>query len=297
MPDVNDTLALRKDYPIWPQFIPVEMRTYCSWINWQRGERDGKPTKLPLRSIDGRLASVTNPLDWQSLDVAMSAASRYNVGLGYVFSKADPFSGIDLDATDEPATLQRQNAIGPSLNSYTERSPSGRGLHVITKAVLPGPGRRQGGIECYDTARFFTVTGNVFHAMPITERQFETITLWQSLGSDRNQTNVGIDKPQHYGDDHVIERALNANPANGATFRRLWRGDWRGMARCPSQSEADFELMLVIGYYSRNIEQTVRLFRRSELGKRDKAKRDGYVYPMAVKAMPPQIPTFGGWPR
>ncbi|HSY26934.1 MAG TPA: hypothetical protein VK832_05495, partial [Burkholderiaceae bacterium] len=150
-----------KDYPVLWLNIPLELRAYNSWINWQHGERDGKPTKLPLRSIDGRLASVTNPLDWQSFEAAMNAAVTNNAGIGFVFSRADPFCGIDLDATDDPATSRWQESIEQSLNSYSERSPSGRGLHVIVKAKLPGDGRRRGKIECYDTARFFTVTGNV----------------------------------------------------------------------------------------------------------------------------------------
>ncbi len=51
------------------------------------------------------------------------------------------------------------------LNSYTELSPSGTGVKVFAKGRLPGVGRKNGGIEMYDTGRFFTVTG---HHLPDT---------------------------------------------------------------------------------------------------------------------------------
>jgi primase-polymerase (primpol)-like protein len=45
------------------------------------------------------------------------------------------------------------------LNSYTEISPSGTGVHIYTKAKLPSTGRRKNNIEFYNSGRYFTVTG------------------------------------------------------------------------------------------------------------------------------------------
>jgi hypothetical protein len=62
------------------------------------------------------------------------------------------------------------------LNSYTEASPSGTGIHIIIRGALP-PGRRlQGLVEMYDTARFFTMTGDHIISTPVVveERSFET---------------------------------------------------------------------------------------------------------------------------
>jgi putative DNA primase/helicase len=46
------------------------------------------------------------------------------------------------------------------LDSYTELSPSGKGVHVIAKGQIPHGGRR-GAVEMYCQDRFFTVTGHV----------------------------------------------------------------------------------------------------------------------------------------
>lgn len=52
------------------------------------------------------------------------------------------------------------------LDSYTEFSPSGRGLHVLARAELPPGGRRKGRVEMYDRGRFFTVTGRHLPGTP-----------------------------------------------------------------------------------------------------------------------------------
>lgn len=63
------------------------------------------------------------------------------------------------------------------MASYTEYSPSGKGLHILFKLNKPlselGTCRRNDelGIEMYDSGRFFTVTGNVYGEMrPVLER-------------------------------------------------------------------------------------------------------------------------------
>jgi putative DNA primase/helicase len=48
------------------------------------------------------------------------------------------------------------------LNTYTEISPSGRGLRVIAAGSLPPQDRKLGNYECYDSERFVTLTGNLF---------------------------------------------------------------------------------------------------------------------------------------
>ena len=52
------------------------------------------------------------------------------------------------------------------IGSYTEISPSGQGLHTFIKGKLPGGGIREGKMEIYDTARFFTVTGDKLPGTP-----------------------------------------------------------------------------------------------------------------------------------
>ena len=66
------------------------------------------------------------------------------------------------------------------MESYTEYSPSGKGLHILFKLNESlsefGTHRRNDelGIEMYDSGRFFTVTGNMYgEVQSVSERTEE----------------------------------------------------------------------------------------------------------------------------
>ena len=82
-------------------------------------------------------------------------------GIGFVFSSADPYTGIDLDNCvdgDGEIALWALEIVR-YFDSYTELSATGTGLHVIVRGEVPN--RRNGDVEVYSSKRFFTVTGHV----------------------------------------------------------------------------------------------------------------------------------------
>lgn len=264
--------------------IPQDLQALRQWICWRESEIDGKLTKLPLRPIDGKLASVTNPLDWTDFDTAVQAAV-YRNGIGFVFTASDPFVGIDLDnkAANLDKTIEFQNIL-KYIDTYVEISPSGKGFHAIARGVLPGSGRRKFGIEIYDKDRFFTFTGNRIseHTCP-QERQAQIAEIFAHLAPIVTSTEfLSKGEQQTITDDMVCDRAMRA--ANGDKFARLFRGDWETDYGNKSQSEADFALINIIAFYSRNFDQTVRIFRQSKLGQREKAKRGAYVGGMVKRS-------------
>src|SRR5690606_22501901 len=71
----------------------------------------------------------------------------------------------DLDSCfDDDGNLkpEAQNAVN-LLDSYTEKSPSGKGLHIICRGRLPGGGHcdHRNGREMYQEDRFFTITAEI----------------------------------------------------------------------------------------------------------------------------------------
>jgi len=255
--------------------VPADMRDYHQWVVWRYEDRDGtKPTKVPYDPKTGRLASVSDAATWGTFEQVMTALGSGNwSGAGFVFTEHDPFAGVDLDDTagDENA-LRVQLKIYQMFNSYAERSPSGKGLHIIVRGHVHG-GRRRGKIELYSSGRFFTVTGDVFNDAPIAERQTLVSTLWHELGGHIEQHNVSGDIVEKLTDAEVIEKASNA--VNGEKFMRLHSGDWHN--DYPSQSEADQAYMNFLAFYSQHRTQLMRLFRQSPLGQREKAQRNGYL--------------------
>lgn len=268
--------------------IPFELKYVSQWINWKYetvtdAKGQSKVTKVPVRVWDTRLASVSNPLDWSGFDEAVSSATARGYGLGFVFTKSDPYCGIDLDNPEgDIEILSRQNEVLASLDSYAERSPSGNGLHIIIKAALPGMGKRRHKIECYDCLRFFTFTGDVFLDLPIMPRQSEVLDIYKELGKEAVEISFTGYEAEQFTDEQIYQKAVAAH--NNPKFSRLWSGDWKTDYGDKSQSEADFALINIIGFYSRNLPQTVRIFRLSGLATRPKAKRGGYVGAMAKRA-------------
>src|SRR5690606_7359875 len=112
----------------------------------------------------GGFASATDPATWGTFDEAVAMATRKEwSGVGYMLSKDDPFAIVDLDdKAAKPASdaeRGRFDIVVKDLNSYTERSSSGRGIHVIVQAKLP-KGLHRGNIEIYSDARYMICTGD-----------------------------------------------------------------------------------------------------------------------------------------
>ena len=69
----------------------------------------------------------------------------------------------------DPATGEIEGwaqEIIEELNSYTEISPSGTGVHILVRGELPAGRNRKGRFEAYDQGRYFTITGEHLSAHP-----------------------------------------------------------------------------------------------------------------------------------
>jgi putative DNA primase/helicase len=146
--------------PVKAESIPEELRVRPQWVVWKAvGE---KPDKVPYSARTGRRASSTDLLTWSTFQEVLEAYENGKyAGLGFVFSSADPYTGIDLDdcvdAAGEIAGWALE--IVRYFDSYTELSATGTGLHIIVRGNVPN--RRKDEVEVYSSKRFFTVTGHV----------------------------------------------------------------------------------------------------------------------------------------
>lgn len=277
--------------------IPDELKTYRQWVNWRAEDRNGKQTKLPYSPHTGALASVTDPSTWGSFDDVVRVAPRYaNGGIGFVLTENDPFAFIDLDDPSGDASLIEQHTrILDAFKSYAEYSPSRRGMHIIVRGAVPD-GKRKNKIELYSSERYMTMTGDISRAFPIAERQEQVTELYKYLAPVASSSLKDIqERAEIYSDKEIYDRASAA--PNGTKFLELWNGryqsvtDENGRQRYTSQSEADFALVDILGFYSRNRTQIMRMFRMSTLGRRDKAQRDDYVLKMAERSFDNHVVT------
>lgn len=149
--------------------IPDELKDLNQWVVWHAVQRGDKTTKVPYQPAGSPplSASTTNSETWHSFEKVIFYTSHPSMppgwGLGFVFSPDDPFCGIDLDrCIEEGGNLNEEAQRWVDLfDTYTEISPSGKGVHIIFRGELPeGRGRKTSGIEVYDRSRYFTMTGN-----------------------------------------------------------------------------------------------------------------------------------------
>ncbi len=267
--------------------FPAELEARPQWVV-------RRADKLPLNPRTGTLASVTDPTTWADYQTAMLACRAHNVELGFVLTTTDPYTVIDLDPTHVPSVKANHVEIFDSFNTYAELSPSGNGVHIWCRGRIPqGTRFPEYKIEVYSSGRYMTVTGKTLKNLPINDCQALLTDLYTQVkkaqgANDHCFQEIVASLPDAETDEKVYEIAASA--ANGDKFLRLWTGDWRGLYA--SQSEADFSLINMLAYYTDSKEQVMRLFRASNLGKRDKARRDNYVLPMVKRSFDRKLPVI-----
>lgn len=146
-----------------PDAVHKLLRSYDHWVVWQAEPKENGEgfDKVPYSARTGLRASHSDSRTWASFEEAVAAYVRDGwSGVGFVFSSGDCFAGIDLDGVRDPQTgelTEWAETVIETFGSYTEVSPSGRGVHIYVKAEVPS--KKGGGVEVYSTRRFFTVTG------------------------------------------------------------------------------------------------------------------------------------------
>ena len=253
-------------------YVPSELAALDHWLVWRLEEREGKATKVPYSARTGKLAKVNDPSSWSTLTEAQRRASQepaFYAGIGFVITSEDGFVGIDLDKCRNPVTGEIAlwaQAIVDELDSYAEVSPSGNGVHVWVKGVVP-PGRRQSEIGgLYDQGRYLTWLGQPINGeiKPIAERTAELARIHARVFAPKPANGVTPTpiRPGLVDDGELIRRASAAK--NGDKFRRLWDGDTSGHGG--DDSGADLALCDALAFWTGKDPSAMdRLFRQSGL--------------------------------
>lgn len=212
--------------------IPIELKRLPQWIVWKEELRDGKLTKVPYQ-VNGEQAQSTNRRTWSTFQTAVKfyLEHGYN-GIGFVFSKQDTYIGIDIDdcVVDEVPNKFASEIID-LLDSYTEFSPSGEGIHIIVKGNLPdyvaGTGRKNPelGLEVYQHGRYFTFTGNRENDNEVFERTDELEELFEKYfggAPDEAETHSGSAEENTMSNAELWERMFRS--ANGDSIKSYYDG-------------------------------------------------------------------------
>jgi putative DNA primase/helicase len=247
--------------------IPDDLKARPQWVCY-------KADKIPRLALGDGYASVDDPATWATFEQAVRRFERGDMaGIGYVFTEDDPYCGADLDDSirDDGQLTEEARDIVDGLWSYTERSPSGKGLHIITIATLR-ESVKTASVELYDRGRYFTFTGDRWPGTPgeINERQGAIDILLDELRpaqSEPRPTAQPAPQVLTLADSELITRARGFK--NGAKFSALFDGDTSGYNG--DDSRADLALCSLLAFVGNNDPATIdRLFRASKLYRPDK---------------------------
>ena len=237
------------------------MRDLAQWVVFRIVERRGRSTKEPIRPFGRKVekAAVNRSSTWRGFDEAIAYARLHRLdGVGFVFTAEDDLTFIDLDHVRDVETGEIQPEAAQliaMLDSYTEVSPSGDGVHLYVAGELPARVRHKIGdyfgpgtaLELYDSRRFGCFTGRGLDGRDtIQSRQQQIDALCARLpkkGEKKAKTTNAVSKataqppskdlPGEETDEQLFEAIVASK--NGAKFERLHAGDWSGY---PSPSEA-----------------------------------------------------------
>ena len=277
--------------------FPAELIKRAQWVLWQYELRPGeaKPTKVPYNPKTLQHASSTDRATWGTFAETCTAFLENEFdGIGFVFSEDDPYFGVDLDgciANDEIDQTKLGYAL--LLNSYSEESPSGTGIHIIARGVMPdGKGRKstEHKVEMYDRGRFFTVTGKHMDGAPTTvrERQAQLDKLYKKIfgkpQTGKKQRKVApipqaaasdsSGSSDVEGEDNELWERMFAGQ-DGDKIRRLFEGDISDYGE--DDSSADMGLCnFLANRIGDDRERIERMLRQSGLV-RDKWEREDYL--------------------
>ena len=260
-----------------------ELKELCQWVAHQN--------KIPRNPLTGGNAMANNPETWGTFEEAQRAISQYGFdGVGFQFGVFAPntlrVSGIDLDhVVHSDGSLEPYaEEIVMQMDSYTELSPSGKGLHILCYTKLPDIGRKKGllggagncGIEMYNHRHYFTVTGRIYgQNKEIQERSEVYLKIYEKYFSE--VPKVEVPRPVVQMSSDISDRELwdkMFSSRKGYEIQSLFNGDTSRYAG--DDSRADLALCGYLSFWTGGDEARIdKMFRQSGLMRQKWDERHG----------------------
>jgi putative DNA primase/helicase len=280
--------------------IPEELKSE-HFMLWRLEQREGRLTKPPINPSSGFKGNVQDPKQWTDFANALRihTGGRFHTsGISVVVHPSSGLVGLDLDHCINEGTFSDEaKEILSKVSSYSEISPSGKGVRIFLYGKLPGKGRRKGNFECYDEGRHLTVTGNHIPDTPKVINRDQGVIDWfhqkfiatvkdedSSQGRVRETTGENEMVPAEPASDvsklqvnEIIQQIRSSRQKD--KFERLYEGNTAGYS---SPSEADLALCSILSFWTgRNFKLIDSIFRQSSLYRSkwdEKHYSDGRTY-------------------
>lgn len=221
------------DYSTIPKFMQEHGR-FCLWKLVMKPGKT-KPDKIPNR-INEKRAAATNPQPYSTSEETVDAFAKggyAGIGIGCF----EPIRLVDVDECIVNGKLDaRGQDIVDTLDSYTELSPSGNGIHIFILAdgfAYDSEhyyiNNRNTHMEVYApdvTGKFLTLTGEAIHGAAVNERseQLQVVLDKYMKRPDTDVTAPTVEVPGSFlSDKSVYTKASKSKQAD--KFNALWNGE------------------------------------------------------------------------
>lgn len=225
--------------------VPEELKKLPQWV--------ARREKIPYTPHTGTPAKAGVLETWGTFEDAVKAQLiRGYDGIGFEFAEGGGIVGIDLDHCIDPQKgiiADWANKIIDRMDSYTEVSPSGSGVHIFVRGDIPVNGRKKvidkatgAAVEMYKAKRYFTVTGAAIKSAPISDRTEELKALYAELFPERQKQQTAPQNTPEY---------LQIGLERDKTLQALWNGE----RRTEDESGNDLALFNKLAYWCNRDEQ------------------------------------------
>lgn len=285
--------------------IPLELKDRIQWILFKYEMIDGKLRKYPF-NVQNQMKNWNLPENQSCFELVCRTLNNNHdySGIGFVMTENDPYICIDFDHVYDPITKKWTQQAWEEirkLNSYTEFSPSGTGVHVFVKGKMIKAGTRKKqpdgtDREMYFEKHYMTVTGNHVPETPleINGTQEAIDELYDKWFSDKKElspkrktsvndfkvfdmpnsliNNSSPSKCLSLTKNQVINFCKNAPSGFGEKFNKIFNGD---ISMYESKSHADMALAGMIAFHTYDYEMVKDIIQESALWDK-KWERDDY---------------------
>lgn len=266
------------------------MRNKPKWVVVRTRKKDdtGRLDKFLIDPHTGEFAESNNLETWADFDTACKYAKENGgVCLAYALDGKDNIACIDLDdciSGNGDFSDLAAKAFKACEGSYTEKSVSGKGLHIFgkTKGSDLRSYSREKDMEYYQGGHFIAMTGDSYGSSQL--KDFDASPIKELLESklerreEWKNTGKGMEGLSSMDDREMLEKAFAAK--NGDTVKRLYNGE----DLKHNQSDSDMSLMNYLAFWSNHdIDQMLRVFATSGLYRPEKAQ--SYYEHTAIKAV------------
>jgi len=225
--------------------IPSELKELNQWVNCGV---DPNNYKIPYNPKTLKRAKAGILSTWGTFEQALDRVETGKAkGIGFEFDN-NGYYGIDLDGVfvDGVLTPEAEKIVN-FMDSYTEISQSGTGIHIIIKADgIEFEKKRKGFVEIYDRKQYFIMTGDIYGELkPINYRPTQLKVIYEEY----LQAPM-IDPIQQETDTELLEIGLQKD--------KTLQDYWNGARPNGNESSDDLGLMNKLAFWTQGNEQAMQ---------------------------------------